>query len=85
MNVALVSRLRPRTAGQQVAPQADLVTCSLCLRVLRGSAWVEAEDVIRETRSYELVAPPQLEPAVCELCADSIFSRRALAGDAVAA
>jgi hypothetical protein len=53
-----------------------LITCSLCLRVRRGSEWREAEHVIRELRSYELEAPPRLQSAVCEVCADSIFSRR---------
>jgi hypothetical protein len=45
--------------------------------MLRGAQWVDAEDVIRETRSYELAAPPHLRDAVCEDCADPIFSRRA--------
>jgi hypothetical protein len=32
--------------------QLDLVTCSLCMRVRRGSEWMDAELVIRDTRSY---------------------------------
>ena len=63
----------------------DLTTCSLCLRVLRGSEWMEAERVIREIRSYELEAPPRLQPAVCDACAESIFSRRALVGEPLVA
>jgi hypothetical protein len=63
----------------------DLVTCSLCLRVHRGSAWVEAEDVIRELRSYELPAVPRLQPGICDLCADVILSRRARAVETIAA
>jgi hypothetical protein len=62
-----------------------LITCSICLRVHRGSEWAEAEHVIRETRSYELAAPPRLQSAVCEVCAESIFSRRAQARESVAA
>ena len=54
----------------------DLITCSLCLRVRQGSEWREAEHVIRELRSYELPALPRLHSAVCEVCADPIFSRR---------
>ena len=61
---------------QQTESPTSLITCSLCLRVLRDSEWLEAERVIGEIRSYELEAPPRLEPAVCDLCADSIFSRR---------
>jgi hypothetical protein len=55
----------------------SLITCSICLRVHRGSEWTEAERVIREMRSYELDAPPRLQPGVCDDCAESIFSRRA--------
>ena len=62
-----------------------LVTCSICLRVHRGSGWTEAERVIRETRSYELAAPPRLQSAVCEVCAESIFSRRTQVGESLAA
>ena len=62
-----------------------LITCSICLRVHRGSEWTEAEYVIREIRSYELAAPPRLQSAVCEVCAESIFSRRAQVRERVAA
>lgn len=65
--------------------QLDLVTCSLCLRVQRGSEWMQAELVIRDTRSYELAAPPRLQPGVCEVCAESIFDRRMQIADAIAA
>ena len=62
-----------------------LVTCSICLRVHGGSGWTEAERVIREIRSYELAAPPRLQSAVCEVCAESIFSRRTQVGESLAA
>jgi hypothetical protein len=62
-----------------------LITCSLCLRVLRDSAWIDAERVIREIRSYELAALPRFEGAVCDTCAESIFSRRMQPIEAVAA
>jgi hypothetical protein len=58
---------------------AELVACSLCLRVRRGSAWIEAAEVIRELRSYELPAAPRLQSGVCDDCADAIFDRRAQA------
>ena len=54
----------------------ELTTCSLCLRVRRGSEWMEAERVIRATRSYELEVPPRLRSGVCDVCAESIFNRR---------
>jgi hypothetical protein len=71
--VALVRVQRPRQGDSQLS----LITCSLCLRVRRGSEWQEAESVIRELRSYELAAPPHLQPAVCDDCAEAIFGRRA--------
>jgi hypothetical protein len=69
----------------QKKPPMVMVTCSICLRVHRGSEWTEAERVIREMRSYELDAPPRLRSGVCEVCAESIFSRRAQASERVAA
>jgi hypothetical protein len=63
----------------------DLIMCSLCLRVRRGSEWIEAERVIREMRSFELESPPRLRFAVCDFCAESIFSRRTQAGESIAA
>jgi hypothetical protein len=68
-----------------MAAQLDLVTCSLCLRVRRGSQWMQAELVIRDTRSYELAVPPRLLPRVCEACAESIYGRRTPTADAIAA
>jgi hypothetical protein len=53
-----------------------LVTCSVCLHVHRDSQWVEAEQVILQTRSYELAAPPRLAAAVCDDCAATILRRR---------
>ena len=55
----------------------DLIACPLCLRVRRGSEWIEAEHVIQRPRSYELEALPKLHSAVCDFCAEAIFSRRA--------
>jgi hypothetical protein len=46
-------------------------------RVRRESEWMEAERVIREIRSYEFGAPPRLQSAVCDDCAETILSRRA--------
>jgi hypothetical protein len=76
MDADLLQHLRSRRTLRSTKQQADLLTCSLCLRVRRGSEWREAEEVIRDLRSYELEAPPRLHSAVCEVCAESIFSQR---------
>jgi hypothetical protein len=78
-------QLPRRQHTQQTESPTSLITCSLCLRVLRGSEWLEAERVIGELRSYELEAPLRLAPAVCEVCADSILSRRAHLDEPLAA
>jgi hypothetical protein len=81
MNTNRLRFLRARGAQ----PPTSLTSCPLCLRVLRGSEWVEAERVIRDIRSYELAAPPRLEAAVCDFCSQSIFSRRAQPDEPMAA
>jgi hypothetical protein len=70
---------------QQTDSRPSLIACSLCLRVRRGSTWLEAEHVIGEIRSYELEVPPRLDPAVCDFCAESILSRRAHLNEPLAA
>jgi hypothetical protein len=85
MDMDLLQLLRPRRVAARAESRNGLITCSLCLRVLRGAEWIEAERAIRELRSYELEAPPRLESAVCDHCAEAILSRRARAAEAVAA
>jgi hypothetical protein len=63
----------------------NLVTCSLCLRVHRGSAWVEPESIITELRSYELDTAPTLLPGVCDACTDAILGRRVQPEETLAA
>ncbi|HEY2740723.1 MAG TPA: hypothetical protein VGI69_00915 [Gaiellaceae bacterium] len=63
----------------------SLVTCSLCLRVRRGSAWAEPESVITELRSYELETPPRLLPGICDTCIDDVLGRRARREETLAA
>ena len=85
MDQDLVKLLRPRPAGTRTKPDGDLITCSVCLRVLRSSEWIEAERVIREIRSFELVAPPPLLAGICDSCADAIRRRRTRAVEVAAA
>jgi len=78
----LVRLHRPR---RETESANHLIVCSLCLRVHRDSGWVAAEEVIKEIRSYELAALPELRSAVCEDCSDSILARRTEAREAAAA
>ena len=71
-------------------PRADdppeLVVCSHCLAVQRGSTWISAEAVIHELRSYEQAAPPRMTaPALCDDCRAALASRREAAAHAAAA
>ena len=76
MATASLQLPRVRDAQRPLESLTTLIACSLCLRVLHDSEWVDAERVINELRSYELAAPPRLEAGVCDLCAESIHSRR---------
>jgi hypothetical protein len=62
-----------------------LTVCPICMRVQRGSEWLEAEQVIRDIRSYELDELPELSSTVCDPCVESIYSRRMDARRAAAA
>jgi hypothetical protein len=85
MEKDLVDLLRPRLSRKRREAQPELTTCTLCLRVLRGKQWLQAEVVIRELRSYDQAAPPRLRSAICDDCAESILSRRADENEPVAA
>jgi hypothetical protein len=73
--------LPPRLPADVQAPAAGLVTCSICLRVRRAAGWVEAEEAIRELRTYELREPIHLRPGLCDDCIDAIEERRGHASD----
>lgn len=85
MDADSVQLLSFRRTPRQTDSRTELTACSICLRVLRGSEWVEAELVIRETLSYELEAPPRLHPGVCDVCAESISNRRSRVSEPFAA
>jgi NMD protein affecting ribosome stability and mRNA decay len=84
MDTDQVQPMRSRRTAQ-TASSVHLTTCSICLRVRRGSEWVEAEQVIREIRTYELAALPDLQSAMCDGCAEAILRRRARSGEQLAA
>ena len=62
----------------------DLIVCSICLRVLRGSEWLDSERVIADIKSYDGELPRLLD-AVCDYCIEAISHRRAAAQEAMAA
>jgi hypothetical protein len=62
----------------------DLIVCSICVRVRRGSEWLDPGRVVREINSYDHELP-LLHGAVCDACAEAISRRRASRQDAVAA
>jgi hypothetical protein len=55
----------------------SLVSCSLCLRVLRDSQWIDARDAIRTLRKFEVPTVVHLEPGLCDQCGELIARRRA--------
>jgi hypothetical protein len=62
-----------------------LTACSVCLRVLHGNDWVDAETVIRQFRSFDLGTTPRLKPALCGGCVRSLRERRARLAEPLAA
>jgi len=74
-----------RASLPPIRAEIGMVTCSRCLRVERGSSWVEAEEIIKELRTYELVDPPRLRPGVCDHCAEAIAAARAASAHPLAA
>jgi hypothetical protein len=54
-----------------------VIACSLCLRVLHESGWIDAHDAIRELRTFALPAPVGLDPGLCDQCLDAVAARRA--------
>jgi len=62
----------------------ELIVCSICLRVRRGSEWLDAERVVREISSCDRELP-RLHGAVCDACSEAISRRRESSQDAVAA
>ncbi len=54
----------------------EVPTCSVCLRVELHGRWLEAENAIRELRTYERAALPRLGAAVCPSCEETIAYRR---------
>ena len=77
--VTLPNLLFDEAPVEEAPAFADLsvVACSLCLRVLRDGVWVDAEEAIRDLRSYDRPQPLALEAGVCDGCSDGIRARRA--------
>jgi hypothetical protein len=63
----------------------SLITCTICLRVRRGTDWIESEQAIRDLRTFACPLPPRLESALCDQCVESIRRRRAGAQEPLAA
>ena len=66
-------------ASEQAHHQQGLATCSICLRVLRGFEWIDAEQAIIELRTFTLGEPVRLAPGLCDDCREELAERRGLA------
>jgi hypothetical protein len=62
-----------------------LVVCSVCLRVRVGGAWIEAGELIRRLRTFELDDVVRLGGALCEQCETELRLRRRSDSEALAA
>ena len=70
--------LAQRSPGIRSAAPFTFQACSICLRVLDGTTWVEAEHIIRTLRTYDLPHAVQLDAGLCDVCADELDRRRAV-------
>lgn len=55
----------------------SFVVCRLCLRVWRDASWIDAGEVIREVRSFELTKLPSLLSVMCLECTEAVALKRA--------
>ena len=53
-----------------------LVACSVCLRVWKDGAWIEAGEVIRRLRTFEHEGVVRLGGALCDRCEGELRLRR---------
>ena len=65
----------PVRADRRSAP-LRMIACSICLRVLHESGWVDADEAIRKLRTFALPAPVGLDPGLCDRCVDVVAARR---------
>ena len=70
------SSWRERAQLPPIRTELGIVACSRCLRVQRDGGWVEAEEMIRVLRSFELVDAPKLLPGLCDHCLSAIDAKR---------
>jgi len=77
--------LLPSSPRRRAFDGLRLAACSICLRVLSGAGWIDAERMIRMLRSYERQSPPRLMSALCPRCEETIRLRRAPAPEPLAA
>jgi len=67
----------PHVHAERRPAPLRVIACSLCLRVLHESGWIDANEAIRELRTFALPAPVGLDPGLCDSCLDSVAARRA--------
>jgi hypothetical protein len=65
----------PVRADRRSAP-LRVIACSICLRVLHESGWVDADEAIRKLRTFALPGPVGLDPGLCDRCVDVVAARR---------
>ena len=58
------------------ASHAGLPTCSLCLSVWHGGAWVAAEHAIHLLQTFSFWDAPRLAPGLCDDCRSQLAARR---------
>lgn len=63
----------------------SFVVCVQCFRVRQGAKWIDADQVIRAERTFDLPTVPHLESVLCADCSAEVAARRRASYDAAAA
>jgi hypothetical protein len=63
----------------------SFVVCVQCFRVRQGAKWIDADQVIRAERTFDMPTAPHLESVLCADCSAEIAARRGTSYDVAAA
>jgi len=67
---------RPQLLLDPTYEPRPLPACSICLRVLVAGSWIEADELIRSLRTFELPKAPRFSNGLCDLCVNARRERR---------
>ena len=67
---------RSQLSLEPIYEPTPLPACSICLRVLVAGSWIEADELIRSLRTFDLPMAPRFSDGLCDLCVNAKRDRR---------